>query len=179
VSSLHPHVPERSSRPLVDNRGQYKRKDYSEFTRNALGSESSQRFKCITGKLVRGSRPTHRLENLFVRWIMIRWIDLIPICMVNCKVPVYHPDPREDHGNLQRTPHADQGDGREHGLRGPTRHRGLPVGHRRAYIGDQRGGREGDRHTHEVDIYDWITFLPMSDGTEPTIAILAGSTLAR
>jgi hypothetical protein len=32
-----------------------------------------------------------------------------------------------------------RGDGREHGLRGPTWHRGLPVGHGRAYIGVQRG----------------------------------------
>jgi hypothetical protein len=37
---------------------------------------------------------------------------------------------------------------REHGLRGPTWHRGLPVGHRRAYFGVQGGSREGDRHTH-------------------------------
>ena len=35
-------------------------------------------------------------------------------------------------------------DGREHGLRGPTLHRGLPVGHRRAYIGVQASCREGD-----------------------------------
>jgi hypothetical protein len=39
------------------------------------------------------------------------------------------------------------------------------MGHRRAYIGVQRGSREGDWLLTEVDTYDWITFLPMSHGT--------------
>ena len=58
-----------------------------------------------------------------------------------------------------------KGAGRGHGLPGPARHYGLPMGHRRAYIGVQ-GGRRGETGIlTEVDSYNWITFLPMSDGT--------------
>ncbi|MGD0952376.1 MAG: hypothetical protein ABR985_08265 [Methanotrichaceae archaeon] len=60
---------------------------------------------------------------------------------------------------------ADKGDDREHGLRGPTWHRGLACG----YIGEPISAfKEAvERETGiltEVDTYDWITFLPMSDG---------------
>jgi len=53
---------------------------------------------------------------------------------------------------------------REHGLRGPTWHRGLPVGHRRAYSVFKEAVEKETGILTEVDTYDWITFLPMSDG---------------
>ena len=40
----------------------------------------------------------------------------------------------------------------------------LPVGHRLAYIGILRGRERETGILTEVDSYDWITFLPMSDG---------------
>jgi hypothetical protein len=38
------------------------------------------------------------------------------------------PDSREDNGHLKGAAPADQGAGREYGLRSPAQHRGLPIG---------------------------------------------------
>ena len=46
-------------------------------------------------------------------------------------------------------------------------------------IGVQGGSREETGILTEVDTYDWITLLPMSDGTGAYNRYLAGLTLAR
>jgi hypothetical protein len=69
---------------------------------------------------------------------------------------------------------ADQGAGREHGLRGPAPHSGLPLGHWSAYIDVQEAVELETGILTEVDTYDWIAFLPMSDGGGLTTVILAG-----
>jgi hypothetical protein len=51
----------------------------------------------------------------------------------------------------------------------PSRHRGLPVGYRRAYIGFQGGDRKETGILTEVDTYDWITLLHMNDGGNSSV----------
>jgi len=48
----------------------------------------------------------------------------------------------------------------KHGLRGPARHRRLPVGYWRAHFGVKEAVENETGILTEVDTYDWITFLP-------------------